>query len=148
MGASYLAHHGVKGMKWGEWNDETKRKYGLLKTAAGGGGVGEEDEEEKDAKKQQGYTSGDYRKDVDSLVAGITSLLGKKAENALNAHLSAIQTGNISLTEAQVLSIVNAAAKTVGGESAIVNPKGGTAYDDDYEIGYKQVKNGKLIVYN
>lgn len=22
-----LSHHGVKGMKWGEWNDETKRKY-------------------------------------------------------------------------------------------------------------------------
>lgn len=25
----YLAHHGIKGMKWGKWNDETRRKYGL-----------------------------------------------------------------------------------------------------------------------
>ena len=24
---SYLAHHGVKGMQWGVWNDETRRKY-------------------------------------------------------------------------------------------------------------------------
>lgn len=24
----YLAHHGVKGMKWGVWNSETRRKYG------------------------------------------------------------------------------------------------------------------------
>ena len=24
----FLAHHGTKGMKWGVWNDETRRKYG------------------------------------------------------------------------------------------------------------------------
>ena len=30
MGASYLAHYGTKGMKWGVWNEETKRKYGML----------------------------------------------------------------------------------------------------------------------
>lgn len=26
-GSEYLAHHGVKGMHWGVWNDETRRKY-------------------------------------------------------------------------------------------------------------------------
>ena len=26
--SAFLAHHGVKGMKWGVWNDETKSKYG------------------------------------------------------------------------------------------------------------------------
>lgn len=25
----YLAHHGIKGMKWGKWNEETRRRYGL-----------------------------------------------------------------------------------------------------------------------
>ncbi len=27
-GSEYLVHHGVKGMKWGVWNAETRAKYG------------------------------------------------------------------------------------------------------------------------
>lgn len=30
MSNTYLAHYGVKGMKWGVWNAETRRKYGEL----------------------------------------------------------------------------------------------------------------------
>lgn len=26
----YLAHHGVKGMKWGKWNEETKNRYSSI----------------------------------------------------------------------------------------------------------------------
>lgn len=29
-GSEYLAHHGVKGMKWGVWNAETRAKYGRV----------------------------------------------------------------------------------------------------------------------
>ena len=29
---SYLAHHGTKGMKWGVWNDETRKRYLKLHT--------------------------------------------------------------------------------------------------------------------
>ena len=28
-GSEALAHHGVKGMKWGVWNEETKSRYGM-----------------------------------------------------------------------------------------------------------------------
>ena len=26
MNTCYLAHHGITGMKWGVWNEETRRK--------------------------------------------------------------------------------------------------------------------------
>ena len=51
-GSEAIAHYGVKGQKWGIWNEDTKRKYGILETnaagAAGGGGaeLDEDDPEE------------------------------------------------------------------------------------------------------
>lgn len=33
-----LKHYGVKGMKWGVWNEDTKRRHGLLGFLGGGGG--------------------------------------------------------------------------------------------------------------
>ena len=57
-GSEVLAHHGVKGMKWGVRNAETLAKYGLSgvgKSVEGGGGGGgiviedEDDTEELDA---------------------------------------------------------------------------------------------------
>lgn len=44
--SAFLAHHGVKGMKWGRWNAETKAKYGM-DAPQGGGAVDEEDEEDE-----------------------------------------------------------------------------------------------------
>lgn len=35
-----LAHHGVKGMKWGKWSPETAAKYKAYGTTQGGGGIG------------------------------------------------------------------------------------------------------------
>lgn len=35
-GSEFLAHHGVLGMKWGVWNDETKAKYGYSGGSAKG----------------------------------------------------------------------------------------------------------------
>lgn len=34
-GSKYLAHHGVEGMHWGEWNEETRRKYLGITSAKG-----------------------------------------------------------------------------------------------------------------
>ena len=34
-GSQYLAHHGTKGMKWGVWNEETRRKYLGMTSAKG-----------------------------------------------------------------------------------------------------------------
>lgn len=42
-----VAHSGVKGMRWGQRNDDTLRKYGLLKTAANAGGSANNDDEEE-----------------------------------------------------------------------------------------------------
>ena len=39
-GSEALAHHGVKGMKWGVRNAETLAKYGLTNTSGAGGGGG------------------------------------------------------------------------------------------------------------
>ena len=49
---AFLAHHGVKGMKWGKWNAETQAKYGMNNAdgAGGGGGGGLEEDEENDEK--------------------------------------------------------------------------------------------------
>ena len=44
---AYLSHHGIKGMKWGVWNEETKQRYMAGNADLGGGGGGVADEEEK-----------------------------------------------------------------------------------------------------
>lgn len=49
--SGYLSHHGVKGMKWGQWNPETQAKYGQVNASGGGGGVSEEDEEDEKEKE-------------------------------------------------------------------------------------------------
>lgn len=47
-GSEAIAHHGVKGMKWGVRNAETLAKYGLKNAdAAGGGGRVPLDEDEE-----------------------------------------------------------------------------------------------------
>ena len=47
----YLSHHGVKGMKWDVWNDETRARYMKSgKSFAGGGGTLEDDEETEEDK--------------------------------------------------------------------------------------------------
>lgn len=33
-GSEALAHYGIKGMKWGVWNEETKARYGESKSVA------------------------------------------------------------------------------------------------------------------
>lgn len=43
-----IAHHGVKGMKWGVRNAETLAKYAREGGAGGGGGVPEEQDEQDD----------------------------------------------------------------------------------------------------
>ncbi len=35
-GSEYLMHHGTKGMQWGVWNEETKKKYGYGGSSARG----------------------------------------------------------------------------------------------------------------
>lgn len=53
--SAFLAHHGVKGMHWGQWNAETQAKYGVQNPSAGAGGGGgglEEDDEEKKAEEE------------------------------------------------------------------------------------------------
>ena len=46
----YLAHYGVKGMKWGIWNEDTAKRYGSsglgIDVASGGGGMLPEKENE------------------------------------------------------------------------------------------------------
>jgi hypothetical protein len=51
----YLAHHGIKGMKWGKWNAETAAKYGQKGAGlvGGGGGMLEDDEEGKDDEEEK-----------------------------------------------------------------------------------------------
>lgn len=47
-GSQRLAHHGVKGMHWGEWNDETRQKY-----LGGTGSSAKGDRLRKKAQKQR-----------------------------------------------------------------------------------------------
>lgn len=56
-GSKAIAHHGVKGMKWGVWNMETRLKYQgtgkeprkAAEGGGGGGGVSPEEEKEDDS---------------------------------------------------------------------------------------------------
>lgn len=56
-GSEAIAHYGVKGMKWGIWNFDTRRKYeglGKIEGAAGGGGwVEEEDEDSENSEETE-----------------------------------------------------------------------------------------------
>lgn len=48
-GSEALAHYGVKGMKWGNWNAETRARYmSEGNMPAGGGGLNDDDEEKGD----------------------------------------------------------------------------------------------------
>ncbi len=129
-GSQFLAHHGTKGMKWGVWNDETKRKYGVLSKSVAGGGGGGSDDDEGD-KKVPGVTSGNYHDDVQKLEEDIVTKAGEGIVDIVNTHLVDIQTGNISKAEAQVLAVVNAAATGLTGEALIYNPAGKPAWGQD-----------------
>ena len=126
---SYLAHYGTKGMKWGVWNDETKRKYGLLKTSVqgGGGGVGDDDdeEEEKTLSDYSPYTE-EGKKNRETMADWLIGQGVKGIKDVVNQHLIDIQTGNIDRGEARVIGIVNATAGLGSGtgEALINNPKG------------------------
>lgn len=48
----YLAHYGVKGMKWGKWNAETAAKYGQASANFQGGGGGMLEKKEDDASEE------------------------------------------------------------------------------------------------
>lgn len=55
-GSKVLAHYGIKGMKWGVHNEDTKQKYGEAGSAssfAGGGGSLNEDDEQYDEKTKK-----------------------------------------------------------------------------------------------
>ena len=143
VNGDYLAHHGVKGMHWGVWNDETKRKYGLLKTAAGGG-VGGDDDEEDTEKKSVGYTSGNFHQDVDNMFDWLVQKGAEGVKDALNQHLDDIQSGNIDREEARIIGIVNAAAAGISGsgKGVISNPKAeemGVTYGQKSDE-YKHIK--------
>ena len=132
----FLEHHGVKGQKWGVWNDETKRKYGMLKTSAGGGGGSDDDEEEaqgggvedaiKEVNKYNPNTE-EGRENQEKLKQNLFEMGIDAAQDVINEHLLDIQTGNISDGEARIIAIVNAASHYTTGEPAIHNPKGAPA---------------------
>lgn len=125
----FLAHYGVKGMKWGEWNDETKRKYGLLKAAGGGGGGGDDDDEEErsaiDRINDYNPNTEQGRKNRENMFDWLVGQGVKGVKDVINQHLVDIQIGNIDREEARILGIVNAAAGygSGTGEALINNPK-------------------------
>ena len=90
---AYLEHHGIKGMKWGVWNAETKAKYGLKGVEGGGGGGGVLDEEEKDNDKDKSQEDlesiGEHLKDNASLL--------KNKNMTLLERMQAIQQNNKKL---------------------------------------------------
>ena len=51
-GEAFLAHHGIKGMRWGVWNEETQQKYGM-NAPSGGGGTVNDDEDNADLTDEQ-----------------------------------------------------------------------------------------------
>lgn len=57
--SAYLSHYGVKGMKWGVWNEETKaRRLGFNPTEAGeggGGGILLDEQNEEEEKENPDY---------------------------------------------------------------------------------------------
>lgn len=76
-----LAHYGVKGMKWGVWNDETKRKYGELTGSGGGGGGGDDEDDRPEALLKAGK--------IDQATAdAMRRRLDKIIEQAENGQLS------------------------------------------------------------
>lgn len=59
-GEQFIAHHGVKGQKWGKWNPETLARYNGLKVNPSGGGsidIDEDDEEENSEHVESDFSS-------------------------------------------------------------------------------------------
>lgn len=127
---AFLAHHGVKGMKWGVWNDETQRKYGEISGEGGGGGGGIDPEDLK--RKSLGEQLEDQAMDwlYDTITNGPTRL-GEAVKGLVNQHLSDIESGDISRGEGQIIAIINAAHMAATGEAAINNPAGKPASFQD-----------------
>ena len=152
--SGYLVHYGTKGMKWGVWNDETKRKYGLANASLQGGGAGKEDEEGEgesplpsdvqDYVENYNPTTETGRENRRSLMDWLVEQGIQNVKNVLNAHLDDIQSGNIGRTEAQVVGVVNAAAAGISGsgKGVISNPKAeemGVTYGQKSDE-YKHIK--------
>ena len=88
-GSEAIAHHGVKGMKWGVRNAETLAKYGLLnaKAAAGsGGGIALDEEGDFDARD---YGFEDNSKESREAALGEAGLNSKMSREAALAKVQA-----------------------------------------------------------
>lgn len=84
-GSEAIAHHGVKGMKWGVWNMETRLKYQGTgkeprKAAEGGGGGVSPEEEKEDDSILDNYKEilEDYSYDEDDYEKGVKLILDRE----------------------------------------------------------------------
>ena len=68
----YLAHYGVKGMKWGKHLMAGKGEAGA------GGGAGEDDEKLKEMAKKAGMSVAEYKQKFASKIGGAASKVGEK----------------------------------------------------------------------
>lgn len=76
---AYLSHHGVKGMKWGVWNEETQEKYGSS-SPSGGGAVINDDEDNADLTDEQKKE----RQWIDDNIGDIEYSVHREASNPLD----------------------------------------------------------------
>lgn len=98
---NFLAHHGLKGMKWGVHNEETKLKYGEISSLKGGGGGGSDEDSELDKSPE------------DLLKAGkIDEKTAKELRRALDEAVAKSENGDISAETYG--NLVNAAYKKAG----------------------------------
>lgn len=125
-GSEAIAHYGVKGMKWGVWNEETKDRYASEgrenASSATGGGIDPEDIADEANEYNPNLPGG--RENQQALSDNLIQQGIDNVQDMVNTHLLDIQAGQISDGEAQVISVINAASQAMTGTPAINNPKG------------------------
>ena len=139
-GSKALVHHGVKGMKWGVWNSETRARYNAegINVPLGGGGVTEEVvDNATETLEQFGKDVGLVEKTPIDHLADSLGYLGKSAESLAMAFVGE---KTVKEVEKTVGDVIDKGSTAVGDVMYSIGPHMPNTYMKDGVV-YQKVDN-------